>query len=127
LVVAVSIAFVNRPSATTPQLPRPVHAEPVPPLWKPEPALLLSLSLSPSHRTKIERYDADWRRYRDSVLREVRTMQNGSQVAAGLKGYSELSREYDQTRSAIWQKAVFELNSEQKAKVAAWEKAGGVR
>lgn len=102
------------------------------PLWKPEPSLLLTLDLRPEQRTKIERYDADWRSYRDSVQREVGGIQSQvrtspksvPQLNSNLQGYAELSREFDRTREAIWQQAVKTLDKDQTARVAEWQKEG---
>ncbi len=125
-----SIYFEADASGKLRQVERPSNpTAPLPNLWKPEPQILqqhrLLLKLTKAQGVRIESITAEWEKAKEDLLRridgETKGTRNGktSMVAiqSGLGGYAELSRLYDRTRNAYWNKAIAELDSKQKASI----------
>lgn len=108
---------------------RGVPAPSPPPLWKPEPQLLIRkavrLGLSSAQQEQIVHIAERWNDAKASLLdrmnREVPEMSSGggakvsvSAVRSDLLGYSELSRTYDETRSRYWRDATALLSEPQR-------------
>jgi hypothetical protein len=101
---------VSQPSAPT-----------LPALWKPEPSSLLqmkALKLTERQRHSIEAAQQDWARQRavleeqmrQSVASTPREHATADGIAAGLNGYSALSRQYESDRSLAWSRALSVLS-----------------
>lgn len=116
--VVLIVGIFSRPkdsASVVSQLPAPSS-----PLYKPEPASLLSnpqLRLSGDQRTRIGQVDAKWQHDKAELLSAMARIQpkqgRVDQVSAGLKDYSQLSRDYDAARSRYWAAAVALLTSSQ--------------
>lgn len=111
----------------------------VPPLWKPEPSLLLSrdreLRLTAGQVAEIGKVSSEWDRSKAALESEIK--KSTEQFSAGsrfsmassqgeLADYSELSREFDRRRQAAWSSALSVLDSEQRELVAQWQKPAQV-
>ena len=109
-------------------------AEAVPPLWKPEPSLLLDrdkgLALTDSQRKELRSLSTRWLKHKESLNRQIEQAsagagtlrRSGSSASIGalresLAGYSELSREYDAVRSQYWQLSLSLLTASQRKRV----------
>lgn len=111
--------------------------QPPPPLWKPEPALLLrhaeALALGPAQRTAIERHAQAWSEQSQAlvaVMREAatpgpRATQDG--LRSQMQGVSGASRAFDRQRQERWDAALAVLDATQRAKVEALRREGGLR
>jgi hypothetical protein len=101
------------------KLPAPTH-----PLWKPEPAFLLTdseLRLSPTQRRTIQAVDRHWRSDREALLSAMTSYQphegNEAQIRSRMQDYSDLSRRYDAVRTSSWSAATASLSPAQRAKL----------
>lgn len=99
-----------------------------PPLWKPEPALLLQnsdrLGLSVVQRRAVELTSSAWETKRALILAAIREatgeVSTGKTTSvdnlqADLANYSGLSREFDRERRAAWERALGLLDQRQRA------------
>ncbi len=118
--VIATIGYMNSGSApaSTSHLPSATH-----PLWKPEPASLLSRSdLSAPQRTRIGAISAAWQAEKgklEQAMAGFRPAQGRTeQISASLADFSDLSRAYDASRSQAWNQALNVLTASQKALVA---------
>ncbi len=118
--VAIIVVYgMSQPAPThslVSQLPAPSK-----PLQKPEPKWLLnlaSLHLTTSQRTEIEKLDSDWQSERSKLMIAMSRYEpkqgRADQVSGQLAGYSELSRQFDQTRNQYWTASMSLLTTDQK-------------
>lgn len=119
---------VDRPAASP---------KPLPPLWKPEPQLILDervrLGLDDGQARSIQQISDRWttiKRELESSMSASAPKPSGSQesvgeISGGLAGYSALSRTYDAKRNASWSAALSRLTREQRADVAKLAPQGG--
>lgn len=94
------------------------------PLWKPEPALLLShakeLRLTPAQEQRIQREADKWQAEKDEFQKQMKPFATHAPrgdrdaIAHRLGAYSDLSRKYDQARTVFWDSAIDALSAEQK-------------
>ncbi|MGC8669369.1 MAG: hypothetical protein ACP5VE_14785 [Chthonomonadales bacterium] len=101
------------------------------PLWKPEPNTLLAqkarLHLTSSQLQQIRAVNDAWRRQKADLMeamnRAVAAAKpsgavSASQISAGLKDYSDLSREYNARREFAWRMALAVLKPQQMKNLA---------
>jgi hypothetical protein len=122
VVAILVIGFINAPAAQAPrtsQLPSPTK-----PLDKPEPLSLLSkpeLDLTQIQRQSIEKINREWQGERgrlEAAMSRFQPQQGRvDQISSGLQDYSQLSREYDATRSKSWSAALAVLTPSQQKEV----------
>ena len=119
--VAIIVAYgMTQPSSIRPlvsKLPSPSK-----PLLKPEPKRLLTLTvltLSPGQKTEIQKLESQWEVERTKFLTAMSQYSpkqgRADQLSGQLAGFSELSRQFDQTRNQYWNLSVKVLTLEQKA------------
>lgn len=119
LIVIMAVgSFTSRASTkpATSHLSAPSH-----PLWKPEPAALLSngsVRLTVGQRQKVSALQVGWAAEKDRLIQAMKsfTPKQGrqDQISEGLQGYSELSRTYDSTRESYWRRALALLDPAQR-------------
>lgn len=122
IVLIAAYGFSQRSAAALPStshLPSPQR-----PLSKPEPSQLLSnraLRLSEAQRTKIVAIDAEWQRSKAGLVTAMSSFQpkqgQVQEISKSLRGYSQLSREYDSTRAHYWSEALTVLTPSQRKEV----------
>ncbi|HWA83644.1 MAG TPA: hypothetical protein VG820_09435 [Fimbriimonadaceae bacterium] len=98
--------------------------DPPGPLSKPEPQTLLAqpaLSLTGSQQAEIRSIAQAWSSDKAKLLAAMSAYEpkqgRVDQMSASLGGYSQLSRDYDQTRARYWSEAHAVLDDRQKALV----------
>jgi hypothetical protein len=114
------VGYFNAPKGKLPKatgIPAPAK-----PLYKPEPASLLSrVHLSAGQRATVEDIDSRWRR--DKANLEIAMAQfqpkqaRADQIGSSLQGYSQLSRDFDAARSRYWTAAVAVLTPAQRKEI----------
>jgi hypothetical protein len=121
---AVGAVVVIGMASPAPAPPKSRLPNPSRPLFKPEPGLLLSdrrLDLTAAQRQRVEGIANAWRERRAQLEAQIATYRptQGTKQAieSQLGGYSDLSREYDLTRDALWKEALSVLTEAQKKHV----------
>jgi len=122
VIVVLAVGYFNAPHAEAPRLSH--LPAPTKPLFKPEPALLLSdarLRLTPAQKGRIEATAQKWQRRKAELLAGMNEFapQQGrvDEIRAKLADYSQLSRDYDATRARYWTKALAVLTPSQAKEV----------
>lgn len=100
-------------------LPRPAA-----PLSKPEPADLLTRSglvLTDGQVKAIRAIDSAWRSDKGKLLAAMDAYRPGrgrvDEIARGLDGYSQLSRQFDSRRAGYWASALAVLSASQRKEI----------
>ncbi|MFI5385058.1 MAG: hypothetical protein ACHQ50_02965 [Fimbriimonadales bacterium] len=119
IVGIVGFAQIRGEKPISSRLPAPAH-----PLSKPEPGILLTrtdLSLTTKQRSAIQAVESAWLRDQAKLLTAMSGYEpkqgRADQISGSLQGYSELSRNYDATRSRYWTAACAQLDANQRSLV----------
>lgn len=101
------------------------------PLWKPTPDLILArageLKLTADQLRRLTKIDNDWKQDKKLLEAEMARVANGAkpvksgasdQLMRDLRGYSELSRQYDARRTDCWNRALSQLTLDQRIQFA---------
>lgn len=117
---------------TAPPLAKPAGSAPLPPLWKPEPRLLLTLPLTQTQQAGVERISRAWESRKKELLAQIEPLavklQSGDRASLGTlqanaDGYAQISRRFDSEREARWQEALQLLTPSQRGQVAKLKEA----
>lgn len=110
---------------------------PPPPLWKPEPVLLLrhadALALGPAQRTAIDGLARAWSEESHALVETMRAAATPGPRAtedglhAQMQGVSGPSRAFNHQRQVRWDAALAVLDSTQRAKVESLRRKGVLR
>lgn len=150
--VALLVAVGLSVTALRPERGQPAQAQPIdldelrreiagrpspPPLWKPEPALLVehaeTLALRPDQLHAIRGHAQAWTTERTALEESIRaaappgTRTTETGLRAGMQSVSELSRAFDLKRKGHWDAALAVLDAPQREKVETLRRSGGMR